>query len=73
MDENVRLLLQLFIYILLIPIVFKSLKATRLEEIFKKGHSRYIIVFYVIVTLTISKVLGDLIFFFVDFGNNLGI
>ncbi len=71
MDENLRLIGQLLIYIILIPIIFKVLKNMRIEEMFKKGATRYIIAFYIITTLVISKILGDLIFFIITFGTNL--
>ncbi|MGL4336389.1 MAG: DUF1146 family protein [Turicibacter sp.] len=42
-------------YIIMLPIVFKTLLALRLEELFKKGATVEIKLLYILLTVCISK------------------
>ncbi len=67
MNDNHLIILNLFIYILLIPVIFKVLLAIRIEEIFKKGKTREIMVFYFLITIALAKLTGDFLFFLLTF------
>ncbi len=67
MDEALKIL-EILIYIGLMPIIFLILRDMRIEEMFKKGtNQKKIAVFYIILTIVISKVLGDFIIYLVNF------
>ncbi len=68
MVENGLLLLQLLIYIFLIPIVFKALMSIDIDKMVKNYKVNQVRALYILITLVIVKVVGDLLFFLVTLG-----
>lgn len=60
-------LLELLIYFLLIPIVYKVVMAIDFTKIFKKYHVNEIRLFYIMVTIIITKILGDTIVMIINY------
>jgi|GEM_PF-946714 len=60
-------LLELLIYFLLIPIVYKVVMAIDFTKIFKKYHVNEIRLFYIMVMIIITKILGDTIVMIINY------
>lgn len=60
-------LLELLIYFLLIPIVYKVVIAIDFTKIFKKYHVNEIRLFYIIVVIVITKILGDTVVMIINY------
>ncbi|NLG81969.1 MAG: DUF1146 domain-containing protein, partial [Bacilli bacterium] len=57
----------LLIYFLLIPIVYKVVIAIDFTKIFKKYHVNEIRLFYIIVVIVITKILGDTVVMIINY------
>ncbi len=60
-------LLELLIYFLLLPIVYKVVMAIDFTKIFKKYHVNEIRLFYIMVMIIITKILGDTIVMIINY------
>lgn len=60
-------LLELLVYFLLIPIVYKVVIAIDFTKIFKKYHVNEIRLFYIIVVIVITKILGDTVVMIINY------
>jgi len=60
-------LLELSIYFLLLPIVYKVVIAIDFTKIFKKYHVNEIRLFYIIVVIVITKILGDTVVMIINY------
>ncbi|NLC94833.1 MAG: DUF1146 domain-containing protein [Bacilli bacterium] len=60
-------LLELLIYFLLLPIVYKVVMAIDFTKIFKKHHVNEIRLFYIMVMIIITKILGDTIVMIINY------
>ncbi|HAX73929.1 MAG TPA: hypothetical protein DCY20_10440 [Firmicutes bacterium] len=56
---NIQAYFTIIWYIVMLPIVWKVLLATRLEQLFKKGSTFEIKFLYIILTVVISKLFVD--------------
>ena len=63
---DVQLYFSIVWYIIMLPIVFKVLLAMRFEELFKKGSTTEIRLFYMIATVVVTKLFVD---YFIDLGH----
>ncbi|QVK17774.1 DUF1146 family protein [Mycoplasmatota bacterium] len=67
-------LLELCIYLSLLPIVYKVIIVIDISKIFKKNHTTEIKMFYFFMIIIITKVTGDFIIMLMDcFRSLLGI
>lgn len=60
-------LLELGIYIALLPIVYKTIIAIDITKIFKKNHISEIKMFYFFMIIVITKILGDVIIMIMNY------
>lgn len=63
MNERIFILLKIFTYFALFPIVYRSLMAVNFTKLFKKNYVGEIRVLYIFIAIVITKIVGD---FFLD-------
>ncbi len=60
-------LLELCTYLALLPVVFKVISAIELSRFFKRYHVLEIRIFYLLMTIVITKILGDFLITIMDY------
>jgi len=58
---------ELCIYLALLPVVYKVVIAIDVTKIFKKSHVTEIKIFYLIIIIIITKILGDVLVMIMDY------
>lgn len=53
--------MELCVYLVLLPIVYKVIMAIDISKIFKKGYTTEAKIFYIFVVVIITKIIGDFI------------
>jgi uncharacterized membrane protein YwzB len=59
MEVKVFLILKVFTYFALLPVVFRSLMSIELSKIFKKHHTGEVRMVFILLAIVISKIVGD--------------
>lgn len=70
-DADLFVFLQIGIYIVLIPIVWITLMSVDLAKIFKKYHTAQIRMAYILITITLAKIVGDFLIMIIRFSQSL--
>lgn len=73
MEENLLLIIQLCIYLMLIPLVAKALFAIDWSKFVHVKKVQHIRILFILTMIAVTKVVGDLIFFVMTIGINLNL